>query len=101
MIFAEERHKKIIKAILAKYPYIFYAFGSRVKGNPRKFSDLDIGFSENIPWNIRSHIDEDFEESDLPFTVDVVDLNMCDDNFKKLIEKDLVCIQDLKNNDKI
>ena len=93
MIFAEERHKKIIKDILSKYPYSFYAFGSRVKGSNKKLSDLDLCFFENIPWNIRSHIDEDFEESDLPFTVDVVDWNMCDDSFKQIIEKDLVCIQ--------
>lgn len=96
MIIAEERHQKIIKDILAKYPYSFYAFGSRVKGNPRKLSDLDLCFFDNIPWNVRAHIDEDFEESDLPFTVDVVDGNLCDDNFKKLIKKDLVCVQDYR-----
>ncbi len=93
MIFAEERHKNIIKDILSKYPYSFYAFGSRVKVTNKKLSDLDLCFFDNIPSNTRSHIDEDFEESDLPFTVDIVDWNMCDESFKKIIEKDLVCIQ--------
>lgn len=93
MIHMEKRHWDIVKAILAKYPYSFYAFGSRVKGNPRRFSDLDICFIENIPWNIRAHIDEDFEESDLPYKVDVIDWNACDKNFQNLIKKDLILIQ--------
>ena len=96
MIHAEERHIKIITDILAKYPYTFYAFGSRIKGTEKKLSDLDLCFTEDIPWNIRAHIDEDFEESDLPFTVDIIDLNSCNDNFKKAIQKDLTCIQEPK-----
>ena len=78
---------------IRKYPYAFYAFGSRVKGTNRPLSDLDICFKENIPWNIRAHIDEDFEESDLPFKVDVIDWNMCDENFCAKITPDLVLIQ--------
>ncbi len=97
MIYMEERYLKIVKEILAKYPYNFYAFGSRVKGNSRKFSDLDICFMENIPWNIWAHIDEDFEESDLPFKVDVIDFNRCSENFQNLIRKDLELISS-KNN---
>ena len=89
----EPRHWKIVKAILAKYPYAFYAFGSRARGNPKQLSDLDICFFENIPWNIRAHIDEDFENSDLPFTVDVIDWNSCDEGFQNIIKKDLRLIQ--------
>lgn len=93
MIFLEEKHLKIVKEILLKYPYTFYVFGSRAKGNPRKLSDLDLCFFEDIPWNIRAHIDEDFEESDLPFKVDIVDWNLCSDDFKKMIKKDLIIFQ--------
>ncbi|MCE5315947.1 MAG: nucleotidyltransferase domain-containing protein [Parachlamydia sp.] len=89
----EKRHWEIVKAILAKYHYSFYAFGSRVKGHPKRFSDLDICFFDDIPWNVRSHIDEDFEESDLPYKVDVIDWNTCDKNFQNLIKKDLILIQ--------
>jgi len=28
----EDKHLKIVKDILSKYPYQFYAYGSRVKG---------------------------------------------------------------------
>ncbi len=93
MIHANKNHLEIVTKILVKYPYAFYAFGSRAKGTEKKFSDLDLCFFENIPWNVRAHIDEDFEESNLPFTVDLVDWNMCDDQFKKIIQKDFVCLQ--------
>jgi len=89
----EPKHYKIIKEILNKYPYTFYAFGSRAKGNPKKLSDLDLCFFENIPWNVQAHIEEDFELSDLPYKVDLVNWNSCDADFKKLIKNDLICIQ--------
>lgn len=56
-------------------------------------SDLDLCFFEDIPWNVRAHIDEDFEESDLPFKVDIVDWHMCRDDCKKIIRNDLVVLQ--------
>jgi predicted nucleotidyltransferase len=92
MIYMDKRHLNIVQQILAKYPYTFYAFGSRTKGTQRPLSDLDICFKEDIPWNIRAHIDEDFEESDLPFTVDIIDWNTCSPDFQARIAKDLVRI---------
>lgn len=90
----EASHLSIILQILKKYPYSFHAFGSRVKGTAKKFSDFDLVFFDDIPWNLRSHIDEDFEESDLPFKVDVIDWQMCDAQFREAIKPDLVCIQE-------
>ena len=63
---------KILKQILSKYPYRFYAYGSRVKGTARKFSDLDLCYQEDIPLNVISHIRAELEESDLPFFVELV-----------------------------
>lgn len=93
MLFMEPRHLAIVQGILSKYPYSFYAFGSRARGNPKTLSDLDICFFDNIPTNVLAHIDEDFEESDLPYKVDVVDWNKCSDDFRAIIKKDLVRIQ--------
>jgi predicted nucleotidyltransferase len=90
MLEMEPRHLDIIKGILKKYPYSFYAFGSRVKGKARRFSDLDLLFKDQIPDNIVSHIEEDFEESDLPFKVDLVNWAYCTSSFKEMIEPDLV-----------
>lgn len=101
MIHMEPRHWDIVRAILSKYPYEFYAFGSRAKGGAKRFSDLDLCFFEHIPWNIQAHIAEDFEESDLPYKVDLVDWNACDKTFQHLIKKDLVLIQPAKPNNRV
>jgi len=93
MIHVEAHHWNIIKSILQKYPYTFYAFGSRTKGTQRKHSDLDICFIEPIPYNIQAHIEEDFTESDLPFKVDVGDFNLMTEEFKTTIKKDLQLLQ--------
>lgn len=89
MIFAEPRHLKIIMDILQKYPYHFYAYGSRARGDAGKSSDLDLCFFDNIPNNIRFSIEEDFEESRLPYTVDLLDWNKCDPSFQEIIKKDM------------
>ncbi len=44
MIYVEKKHLKIIQDILTKYPYKFFAFGSRVRGDYKKLSDLDLCF---------------------------------------------------------
>ena len=72
MLQLETRHQKIIQQILSKYPYRFYAYGSRAKGTARRHSDLDICYLENIPDAIAFQIEEEFKESDLPFLVEIV-----------------------------
>ena len=89
MIDTEEKYLKIIKSILGKYPHTFYVYGSRAKKKARKNSDLDLCYKENIPSNIISDIKEQFEESDLPFKVDIVSWENMSPAFQKLIEKDL------------
>ncbi len=85
-----DKQLKTVLDILKKYPQTFYAYGSRVTGKSRPTSDLDLCFKESIPFNIQSHIEEDFEESDLPFQVEISDYNLMTEEFKQLINKDLV-----------
>ena len=94
MIYAKEHHLQIIRDILKKYPYTFYAYGSRVKGTHRILSDLDICFMEAIPFNVQAHLDEEFEESDVPFIVQVVDFHLMSPEFQQLIQNDLVLISE-------
>ena len=89
-VHVDAKHLNIILGILQRYPYKFYAFGSRVKGTHRNLSDLDLCYKENIPGNIIAHIDEDFEESNLPFKVDISCWNTMSDNFKQIIHDDLL-----------
>lgn len=78
-------HLAIMQTILKKYPYTFYVFGSRVKGASHKFSDLDLLYFDEIPPKILCQLEEDFEESDLPFKVDLVNYHGCDEGFRKCI----------------
>lgn len=98
MIYMEPRHWKIVEEILSKYPYSFYAYGSRTKGTQKRLSDLDLCFKDPIPFNIQSHIEEDFEESDLPFLVGLLDWRYISPEFQEVIEKDLVPIKKSTKN---
>lgn len=92
MIQIDEKHLKILLAILKKYPYSFYAFGSRVKGEQQKFSDLDLCYKEFIPLNILNQIKSDLNESNLPFNVDLIDYLAASEDFQNLIKNDLIKI---------
>ena len=65
-----------------------WAFGSRVKGNPKKFSDLDLAVlgQEAIPLQISAELREAFTESDLPYKVDIVDWATTSEVFRRIIE---------------
>lgn len=89
----EKRHLAIVKEILDVYSYGFFAFGSRVAGKSRKFSDLDLFFIDDIAENIVQKIEADFEESDLPFKVDLVNYNKLDQEFKRSIGENYMSIQ--------
>ena len=71
-LLIRNQDKKILVQILNKYPYSFYAYGSRVKGTARKYSDLDLCYQENIPNYKVVEIEEELENSDLPFVVELV-----------------------------
>lgn len=92
MLIMQERHSKILHDILARYPYQFYAFGSRVTGKAKQFSDLDIVYKDIIPSGQLIQLIEDLEESDLPFKVDLVNWHECTADFQQRIEKDLIKI---------
>lgn len=89
MIYLEDAHKSIIDEVLQRYSHPFYAFGSRVTGKHKEFSDLDLCFKTPIDDKTLFAIMSAFEESDLPFKVDIVDYHKCDVSFQRLIDQDL------------
>lgn len=93
MLNIEEKHLHIIHDILKKYPYNFYVFGSRITASTKKLSDLDLLYFDEIPSALLSQLEEDFTESDLPYKVDLVDYNKCDEEFKSLIGEKYLPIQ--------
>jgi uncharacterized protein len=71
---------------------VVLAFGSRVTGNAKKFSDLDLAILGNEPLssNVLANLADAFDESALPFKVDIVDWNTTNESFKKIIEQHAV-----------
>lgn len=86
--------EKIIQSILAPYKndFDFFYYGSRVKGNFEKMSDLDILIrgKEEMSLDTLELIRSLFDNSKLAYIVNFADYNRIDDRFYKLIEKDLV-----------
>jgi len=84
--------KKIIYSFLDPKDCQVFVFGSRTTGKARKFSDIDVGIksSKPIPWWKLSAIEEALEESDLPYTIDVVDFNLVSEKFKQVAERKII-----------
>ena len=86
---------RIITNIVSRYPYPFLAFGSRAKGTHKEYSDLDLCYQVDIPDLVIGELMEDFEESDLPFKVDIVAWKRCSPEFQRIIQDDLVPLDSL------
>nr|WP_283095776.1 nucleotidyltransferase domain-containing protein [Komagataeibacter oboediens] len=63
------------------------AFGSRVTGKTKLFSDLDLAVmgDEPLPLETRARLEEAFSESDLPWKVDVLDWAQAEWDFQQVI----------------
>ena len=63
-------------------------FGSRIHGTAKPWSDLDLAIKAKsvLGWKLLAEIKEAFQESDLPFRVDIVDWNDIKESFRKAIE---------------
>ncbi|MDR0911539.1 MAG: nucleotidyltransferase domain-containing protein [Methanobrevibacter sp.] len=63
-------------------------FGSRIKGTDNNFSDLDLAFICSGELGLKRIIGLEiaFEESNLPYRVDVVDYNKSSQIFKNIID---------------
>jgi hypothetical protein len=81
--------KKILKRILASKRYQIYLFGSRATGTHSHVSDIDLALLADEPIGLElSLAREALEESTIPFTIDLVDLNQTPDSFKQQILKE-------------
>jgi predicted nucleotidyltransferase len=58
-------------------------FGSRATGEARRYSDVDIGLAgEPLAMDALARLTDAFEESDLPYRVDVVNLANMSETFQ-------------------
>lgn len=72
-------------------------FGSRIKGGWREYSDLDVCIKNSNKSDVSkiSIIREKFENSNLAFTVDIVDYHSCDEKFRTIIDQTGINLADL------
>lgn len=86
----------IIKSIIEPYKekYDFYYYGSRVKGNYRFLSDLDVMIKGKQTADVEdiNNLKDKFDKSNLSYVVNISDFYNLDEKFYELIEADLVKI---------
>lgn len=94
----DERQYKIVLDILKAFiPNItVWAFGSRIKGTHRQYSDLDLALiSDNkIPLSVLIDLKEAFTQSDLDIKIDIIDFKDITPDFQKIIQQEHIVLQD-------
>jgi predicted nucleotidyltransferase len=90
MIAVSKEEFHIIQEIIRHYAAdcCVYAFGSRYKGTPKVYSDLDLAFDGGKPLGMMriQRLKEAFEDSSLPYRVDVVDYRAVSKEFRAIID---------------
>lgn len=73
-----------------------WAFGSRVTGKAKPFSDLDLAVMGEVPLSIDTlaALNEALAESDLPWKVDVLDWASTSAAFRRIVEAQHVVVQE-------
>ena len=84
-------HLKIVHDILREHlpPDVkVWVFGSRATWTTKHSSDLDLALecADKIDRKVRGYLEDAFEDSDLPYTVDVVDMSQVSDSFRRIVE---------------
>lgn len=91
MLDIEPRHLAEVRRILKRHAggLEVRAFGSRVRGGAKPYSDLDLAvMTKNpLPMNVKVALENALAESDLPFKVDLLYWDETSDAFHRLIEE--------------
>jgi type I restriction enzyme S subunit len=97
MINLEDKYlaslKNILKNGLGKTKCEVLLFGSRASGKNNKTSDIDIVVKSQEPITaLISYIKELFEESNIPYKVDVLEYHRTGETLRKNIDKEGVLV---------
>jgi len=87
-----EKEQQILDSIFSKFSdkYEFYFYGSRVKGNYRFLSDLDVLVKGGITLDDLDTLRTLCDNSNLPYVVNFADFDNIDKKFYELIKDSLV-----------
>jgi predicted nucleotidyltransferase len=90
-------HLKELEIILNKYvaDCAVFAFGSRIKGTARQYSDLDLCIKGKEPLGLKrfSELQDAFSESNIPYKVDIIDWHTISESFRQIIEENKVILK--------
>lgn len=100
MIDLKPNHLETVKRILAEHvpECEVRAFGSRATRTAKDYSDLDLAVVgvHVLDSDSLRRLKEAFEESDLPFRVDVLDWNAISESFREVIERKFEVLQKVR-----
>ncbi len=90
--------QEIVKRVLPEGTKVF-VFGSRARGTTKRSSDLDLAIEASTALNFReiAILADTFEDSDLPYKVDVVDLKMVGVAFGAQVRENMVPLPEDEN----
>ena len=77
-----------------------WVFGSRASWTTKDSPDIDLALegSGKIDRKVRGALMDAFEDSDLPYTVDVVDMNQVSSKFRQLVESKKILLRPDNNH---
>lgn len=90
LILTAEQIQEVQNILKQHVPeYAVWAFGSRVTGNAKPFSDLDLAILSDKPLTLKQWggLQNAFSASDLPFKVDLVDWATTAPSFRERIRQ--------------
>ena len=81
----EKKLTEIVSRHLDLDKYRLFFFGSRVRGQGREGSDIDVGIEgpAPVPWQVMSEIEEEIDDLDLLYSVDFVDFSSVSNDFRR------------------
>ena len=99
-------HLEIVQGILREHLPVdvkVWVFGSRTNWTTKDSSDLDIALDgENkLSHKVLGALKDAFEDSTLPYTVDVVDLHAVSPDFKKIVEEQRVALPSVRASERV
>jgi predicted nucleotidyltransferase len=83
----------IVRRIVGPLPVRVFLFGSRALGTGRPTSDIDLALlsDDPLPADLVARLKGEFEESTIPYTVDVIDLSQVDEPLRERVWRERRC----------
>ncbi|SLK10268.1 nucleotidyltransferase domain-containing protein [Novosphingobium mathurense] len=90
LVISDSERNEVRRVLSAHLPPDFqvHVFGSRAGGSPKPWSDLDLALTGPVPLPLAllAELADAFDESALPFKVDLVDHRTVSEAFSAIID---------------